>query len=86
MGLSDSRRAVFPLRETMLHHKAPLASVTEGLCSAVPAFGLDHAAGTKQAVELGPLWKKVGIDPETAMPEAENNTSETKGTLPVVPA
>lgn len=74
------------LRETMLHHKAPLASVTEGLCSAVPAFGLDHAAETNQVVELDPLWRKVGIDPETALPQADPNASETKEGRSTVPA
>jgi len=53
------------LHRTMLHGEKPLASVKEGLCSAIAAFGLDQAAETNAVVDLRPMWAQSGIDPLT---------------------
>lgn len=52
------------LIRTMLTGEAPLASVEEGLKSAVVAFGLDEAADTGCVVDYTALWKRAGIEPK----------------------
>jgi predicted dehydrogenase len=50
---------------TLLRGDPPLASVDEGLRSAIVAFGMDEAQEKGQVVDLSPLWKKAGIDPRS---------------------
>ncbi len=57
------------LLRTMLFGERPLASITEGVCSAITAFGLDRAAEASEVVDLTPLWREAGIDPKTVMEE-----------------
>ena len=40
-----------------------MASVGEGLRSAITAFGIDLAADTGTVIDLGPMWNAAGIDP-----------------------
>jgi predicted dehydrogenase len=47
----------------LLDGREPLASVTEGICSAFTAFAIDRAADTNSVVELAPMWNAAGIDP-----------------------
>ncbi len=51
------------LVDAVLNGAAPLASVREGLYSALAVFGLDEAADNECVVNLLPLWEKAGIDP-----------------------
>jgi len=55
------------LIRTMLHGETPLASVKEGICSAVAAFAIDQSVTEGRVVDLMPMWQKAGIDPATAM-------------------
>ena len=41
----------------------PLASVTEGIQSAVVAFAIDQAMQERAVVDLRPWWSKCGITP-----------------------
>ena len=45
------------LCRTMLHGESPLASVDEGIQSAVAAFGIDAAQQSGTVFHLAPLWK-----------------------------
>jgi hypothetical protein len=47
----------------LLDGREPLASVTEGLRSAITAFGIDLAADTGSVVDLRQMWNAAGIDP-----------------------
>jgi hypothetical protein len=47
----------------LIDGREPLASVTEGICSAFTAFAIDRAADTNSVVELAPMWNAAGIDP-----------------------
>ncbi len=51
------------LIRTMQQGEAPLASIQDGICSAVSAFGLDQAADTGTVVDFMPMWLKAGITP-----------------------
>lgn len=51
------------LVETLLRGKAPLASVEEGIHSALVAFGIDQAADEGRVVDLQQSWIKAHIDP-----------------------
>lgn len=55
------------LCETMLCGAAPLASMDEGLHSALSSFGIDQALDTGSVVDLRPLWARAGVS-ETANP------------------
>lgn len=55
------------LWRTMCEGEPPLASVTEGLCSALAAFGIDQACATGEVADLRPLWQSTGIDPRTVL-------------------
>jgi len=48
----------------LLDGRQPLASVTEGLRSAITAFAIDRAADTNSVVDLHPLWAEAGLDPK----------------------
>jgi len=50
--------------ETMLRGKAPLASVNEGIKSALVAFGIDQAADEGHMVDLNASWQRAGINPD----------------------
>jgi predicted dehydrogenase len=47
----------------LLENEPPLASLTEGLESAVVAFAVDQAMRQRAVVDLRPLWKQCGISP-----------------------
>jgi len=47
--------------ETLLRGAAPLASVGEGIMSAIVAFGIDRAADEGCIVDLYPMWCQAGI-------------------------
>lgn len=49
--------------ETLLHGAPPLASVREGLVSAIVAFGIDQAADECRVIDLHEMWGRAGIDP-----------------------
>jgi predicted dehydrogenase len=51
------------LAACLLDGREPLASVGEGLRSAITAFGIDLAADTGTVIDLGPMWNAAGIDP-----------------------
>jgi predicted dehydrogenase len=51
------------LAACLLEGRKPLASVGEGLRSAITAFGIDLAADSGSVVDLGPMWNAAGIDP-----------------------
>jgi predicted dehydrogenase len=63
-GGGDSIMASALVR-TLLNGEAPLASVDEGIYSAVAAFGIDAAADNRCVTDLMPMWKQAGIDPAT---------------------
>lgn len=48
---------------SMLEGTQPLASIGEGIRSAVSCLGVDQALDTGEIVDLRPLWERVGIDP-----------------------
>lgn len=50
------------LVETLLHGTDPLASVENGLESAIAVFGMDQAADTGCTVDLRPMWKQAEIN------------------------
>jgi len=50
--------------ETLLRGVAPLASVEDGIKSAIVAFGIDKAADEGSVVDLRTMWKQAGIDPD----------------------
>ena len=49
------------LIRTMLEDEAPLASIEEGIRSAVTAFGLDEAADHGTVTDFRPLWRCAGV-------------------------
>lgn len=49
--------------ETLLCGKAPLASIEEGIQSAVVAFGIDRSADEGCTVDLYPAWKQAMVNP-----------------------
>lgn len=49
------------LSESILYGKAPLATLREGVCSAVSCFGIDKAMEDEDVVDLSPLWEQVNI-------------------------
>lgn len=51
------------LVETLLRGTAPLASVDDGLKSAIAAFGIDEAADTGRVVDLRGMWTRAGLTP-----------------------
>lgn len=55
------------LCQTMLTGAAPLASMEEGIRSALSCFGLDEALDTQRVVDLQPLWQRAGIDAAKAL-------------------
>lgn len=58
------------LARTLLHGEPPLASVREGMCSAIAAFGINQAQSEGRVVDLRPMWHEAGIDPFTIMSTA----------------
>lgn len=50
------------LLRTFLENEPPLASVREGLCSAITAFGIDEACRDRRVVDLKSMWEKAGIE------------------------
>lgn len=54
------------LAETLLHGAVPLASVEEGIKSAVVAFGIDQALDEGRVVDLHAMWDQVDIDPSVS--------------------
>jgi len=50
---------------TLLRGEAPLASVDEGIRSAVAAFGIDQAADEGRVVDLHEMWCRAGINAST---------------------
>lgn len=50
------------LVRTFLGETPPLASVREGLCSAITAFGIDEACREGKVTDLRPLWKEAGVE------------------------
>lgn len=58
----DSRMAAH-LARTMLENAPPLATLEDGLRSAVGCFGVDEALDTGRVVDLRPLWQQVGVTP-----------------------
>ena len=61
-GGGDEIMAVH-LAACLLEGREPLASVGEGLRSAITAFGIDLAADTGSVVDLRQMWNAAGIDP-----------------------
>lgn len=55
------------LIRTMVRGEPPLASLTEGLCSAISAFGIDQACAEERVVDFRPLWEQAGLDPQKVM-------------------
>lgn len=51
------------LYQTMMYDATPQASIMEGLCSAISAFGIDEAMFSRSVVDLRPMWREAGIDP-----------------------
>ena len=49
------------LVDCLFKGQAPLASVAEGLTSAVAAFAIDQALQENKVVDLRPLWQRCGI-------------------------
>jgi len=49
------------LVRTMMFGDPPLASVEEGIASAITAFAIDRATETGQVVDLTPLWEKAKL-------------------------
>lgn len=49
------------LAESILYSKKPVASLEDGLLSAITCFGLNEACETNRIVDMGPYWKKAGI-------------------------
>ena len=49
--------------ETLLRGAAPLASVEEGMKSAIVAFGIDQAADEGRVISLADMWRHAGINP-----------------------
>lgn len=47
--------------ETLLHDVPPLASVEEGIQSAIVAFGIDQATDQNRVVSLQDMWHQAGI-------------------------
>lgn len=64
--------------DTMLRGQAPLASVEEGIQSALVAFGIDQASDEGRVVDLQQSWRKAHIDPASpAKPRrADSNASQ----------
>lgn len=50
------------LFRTMLDQEPPLASVREGLCSAITALGIDQACREKRVINLHSQWLRAGIE------------------------
>ena len=63
---------------TMVKGASPLASVREGIQSAVAAFGLDQAQEENQVVDLRPLWKRAGIDPLGGLEVGKGTKAEAR--------
>lgn len=51
------------LLETLLRGAPPLASVQEGLKSAIVAFGIDQAVDECRVIDLHEMWGRAGINP-----------------------
>ncbi len=51
------------LYESMVRGKAPLASLEDGVHSAVSCFGIDAALDSGHVVDMRPMWERVGIKP-----------------------
>jgi predicted dehydrogenase len=49
--------------ETLLRGEPPLASIQEGIKSAIVAFGIDQAADENRVVNLHEMWSRAGISP-----------------------
>ncbi len=58
----DSRMAAH-LARTMLEGAPPLATLDDGLRSAVSCFGVDEAHDTGRVIDLRPMWQQAGITP-----------------------
>lgn len=65
-GGGDEVMAASLLR-TLTDGESPLASIAEGICSAVPAFGIDQSCSEGRVVNLDSYWEKAGIVPELVM-------------------
>lgn len=46
------------LKQTILGQKPPLASVHEGICACVAAFGIDQVTEQGRVIDLSPFWEK----------------------------
>lgn len=60
----------------MVHGIDPKASIYEGLCSAITVFGVDQAMGERTVLDLRPMWREAGIDPEGVSDKKWRSTSE----------
>ena len=49
------------LCKTILEGDPPLASVREGICSAIPALAMDQSVSEGRIIDLLPVWEKAGI-------------------------
>ena len=54
------------LLQTFLHGAQPLASVQEGIQSAIVAFGIDQAVEENRVIDLNKMWHQAGIIPQGA--------------------
>jgi hypothetical protein len=45
------------------HGEPPLASIAEGLASAVTAFALDRAMQERRVIDVRPDWQRCGLNP-----------------------
>lgn len=61
--LGGDARMAGHLARTMLEDAPPLATLEDGLRSAVGCFGVDEALDTGRVVDLRPLWAQAGITP-----------------------
>jgi len=50
------------LAATILEGKPPLATVDDGICACITAFGIDQAADTGQVVDLRTMWSQLPPD------------------------
>ena len=47
----------------MLEDAPPLATLEDGVRSAVSCFGVDEAHDTGRVIDLRPMWQQAGIVP-----------------------
>jgi len=71
----DARMARHLVR-TILEGVPPIAGMKEALASAITCFGIDQALDEKRIVDLRPLWRQAGIDPDDATTFSQVLTAE----------